>query len=293
MVERTMPNLALPNQEMYCYQPNWREVVIEPCRMATLRRSLTLCIALIPILLSLAVPVSAAEMQDVVYMKNGGVVRGMIVAQIPSESLTIITTDGNRLIFKMDDVQRIEKEPTRSARHDTGDIQTESWYMVWGLGISSVSYGEEIDQTIDFLEGLPGVDRTTLHFDMLGIYFPMVDGKTLFGGIINGFGDRIDYEGEYFEIDGASYSASIMHFPQGTLGKGPFFRADFGPSILSIDGSEVTSSSSDWGFGGLIGSGLAYPLTPGTRLALTISYAFRRIEGENVGAWSAVISGIF
>lgn len=245
------------------------------------------------LLLSLVVSVDAADMQDVIHMKNGGVIRGMIVEQVPGQTLTIVTADGNRFVFKMDEVQRITKEPMRPARRAVGAADGESWYMVWGVGMSSVSYGKEVDQTIEFLEGLPGVDRTTLALDLLGVYFPTVDRKTLLGGIVNAFGDRLDYGSEWFQINGATYSGSVVHFPQGTIGRGPFLRADLGPARMNVDGSEVTSSNSDWGFGGLVGGGLAYPVTSGTRFALTVSYAFRRIEGDDVGAWSAVVSGVF
>ena len=133
----------------------------------------------------------------------------------------------------------------------------------------------------------------TLSLDMLGVYFPRADGKTLIGGVINAFGDRIDYDEEWMQFSGVTYGDAAVHFPQAVIGKGPFLRADLGPSRMVVDGSGTESESSDWGFGGLVGGGVAYPISRGTRLSLTVSYAFRRVEGDDVGAWNAVISGIF
>ena len=54
--------------------------------------------------------VCAQQMEDVVYLKNGGVVRGTIVEQIPDKSLKIQTRDGNVLVFTMDEIAKLSKE---------------------------------------------------------------------------------------------------------------------------------------------------------------------------------------
>ena len=50
------------------------------------------------------------DMVDVVYLKNGGVRRGLIIEQIPGESLKIKTNDGSVYVFKMDEIAKITKE---------------------------------------------------------------------------------------------------------------------------------------------------------------------------------------
>lgn len=49
--------------------------------------------------------------QDVVYLKNGSIVRGMIIEQIPNVSLKIETADKNVFSYKMEDVDKLAKEP--------------------------------------------------------------------------------------------------------------------------------------------------------------------------------------
>ena len=61
------------------------------------------------VMLSLQV-VSAQALKDVVYLKNGSVIRGTIVEQVPNESLKITTKDGSVFICQMGDVERITKE---------------------------------------------------------------------------------------------------------------------------------------------------------------------------------------
>ena len=53
--------------------------------------------------------------QDVVYLKNGSIIRGLIVEQIPNISLKIETMDRNVFIFKMEEIEKITKEsPVRN-----------------------------------------------------------------------------------------------------------------------------------------------------------------------------------
>ena len=52
----------------------------------------------------------AQDIQEVVYLKNGSIIRGLIIEQIPNESLKIQTRDGNVFAYKMSEVQKITKE---------------------------------------------------------------------------------------------------------------------------------------------------------------------------------------
>lgn len=48
--------------------------------------------------------------EDVVYLKNGSIIHGIIIEQIPNESIKIQTKDKNVFVFKMDEVMKITKE---------------------------------------------------------------------------------------------------------------------------------------------------------------------------------------
>lgn len=53
----------------------------------------------------------AQQLIDVVYLKNGSVIRGTIVENIPGESILIETFDGNRFRYALSDVAKMTREP--------------------------------------------------------------------------------------------------------------------------------------------------------------------------------------
>ena len=50
-------------------------------------------------------------MEDVVYLENGGIVRSVILEQIPDKSLKIELRDGKEFEYRMRDIARISSEP--------------------------------------------------------------------------------------------------------------------------------------------------------------------------------------
>jgi hypothetical protein len=48
--------------------------------------------------------------EDVVYLKNGSIIHGIIVEQVPGKSITIKTHDGNELVYQLVDVEKFRKE---------------------------------------------------------------------------------------------------------------------------------------------------------------------------------------
>ena len=59
---------------------------------------------------ALAFTMNAQQYQDVVYLKNGSVIHGIITEQIPNQSLKIETKDGSVFICDMNDVAKITKD---------------------------------------------------------------------------------------------------------------------------------------------------------------------------------------
>ena len=53
----------------------------------------------------------AQPLEDVVYLKDGTIVRGIIVEQIPGESLKIQTQGGSVFLYTLDEIAKIVKEP--------------------------------------------------------------------------------------------------------------------------------------------------------------------------------------
>ena len=65
----------------------------------------------IMLIMLLAVSSSFAQQyEDVVYLKDGGVRRGLILEQIPNESLKLKTAYGEIFVIQMSDISKTAKE---------------------------------------------------------------------------------------------------------------------------------------------------------------------------------------
>lgn len=77
---------------------------------------------LIVILISISLTASAQKnKQDVVYLKNGSIIRGKIIEQIFNTSLKIQTADKNIFAYKMDEIENIKKEAVPIVLNNTQD----------------------------------------------------------------------------------------------------------------------------------------------------------------------------
>lgn len=64
----------------------------------------------IVLVLSSVVLFAQGTYKEVVYLKNGSIIKGIIVEQVPNESIKIQTADGSIFVYPMSEVQKIAKE---------------------------------------------------------------------------------------------------------------------------------------------------------------------------------------
>jgi hypothetical protein len=69
-----------------------------------------LSLLLVAVLVLMAQWTIAADMVEVVYLKNGSIIRGIIIEQIPGKSIKIQTEGGNVFVFTYDEIEKITKE---------------------------------------------------------------------------------------------------------------------------------------------------------------------------------------
>ena len=86
-----------------------------------------------------AANVSEAQMEDVVYLESGGIVRGTILEQIPDKSLKIKRRDGKEFKYRMRDIVRIAREPVLGSRTF---IQKKNPMVALGLSFPIVGSGQ-------------------------------------------------------------------------------------------------------------------------------------------------------
>lgn len=60
-------------------------------------------------LIGFAMPAAAQQYQEVVYLKNGSVIKGVVIEQIPGQSVKVQTQDGSIFVYKMSEVDKIVK----------------------------------------------------------------------------------------------------------------------------------------------------------------------------------------
>lgn len=80
------------------------------------------------------------KMEDVVYLKNGAIVRGIIIEQVPDKTLEIKSNDNNYFIFKYDEIQKITKE---NQLEDATDYKKKGFLTIeelnFGFGINTIN----------------------------------------------------------------------------------------------------------------------------------------------------------
>ena len=67
--------------------------------------------------------------QDVVYLKNGSIIRGEIIEMVSGETVKIMTVDGCLFVWDMDEVERITQEEMRNRER----VQEEKFVFLSGL----------------------------------------------------------------------------------------------------------------------------------------------------------------
>ncbi len=177
-------------------------------------------LTLIILILSYTLAFSQQNYQDVVYLKNGGIIRGMIIEQIPNKSIKIETADRNVFVYQLDEIDRITKEPVQEGVKNSG----KKYNLKRGYtGIIEVGYASAMD---DFGDDF-------MKFNIINGYRI---NPYLFFGIGTGF--RYHYEYEYF------YMPYFIDFRANFLDKNvsPYVSIDAGYS------SDLTNSFTGVGF---------------------------------------------
>lgn len=188
--------------------------------------------------------------QDVIYLKNGSIIRGIIIEQIPNKSIKIETADRNVFVFQMDEIEKIAKEEFENKKTDS---EKRKGFIGLSLG-ASVPVG-------DFADMSDGLAETGLHLNLINFGYLFSEN---FGISATWFGAANPIDA--FDIDPWSYGG-IMVGPLLSLPLTEKLELDFRPMI----GYSVTTIP-DVGYG----------IEQASSLALNIGAIFRRNVGEKI-----------
>ena len=154
--------------------------------------------------------------QDVVYLKNGSIIRGVIIEQVPNKSIKIETADRNVFVYQMDEIEKLTKEQSQGK---SASFRDNSGLQSGYKGI--VELGYQIG-TGDF-----GMDRIKLN---------IINGYQINPYFSLGFGTGLRY---YFDADAAliplfaDFRANFINNKTS-----PYFSLGIGYSLDATNGFE-------------------------------------------------------
>ena len=94
---------------------------------------------LLVIVAGMALPLQAQKgYEEVVYLKNGSIIRGVIIEQVPNETLKIKTRDGSVFVFKIDETEKITKEESNTRTNYDDVVYLKNGSVIQGTIIEQV-----------------------------------------------------------------------------------------------------------------------------------------------------------
>ena len=210
------------------------------------------------LVLTLCVVAFGQNLQEVLYLKNGGIVRGSIVEEKYGESVKIQTADGSVFVYKMDEIEKKTKEApvvSQASASSYGQTVVEKKkgptrgyraFIYFGLGAGVGDYGDD------------KIEITTVHGYQIN--------PKWFVGL--GVGDYyfVDNDVEIIPI----FAEGRYEIKEGRFS--PFVSLRLGSSIL-LDGGEAYFYCSP-----------SIGLRVANRLNLSFAYDVTSVSGDDCGA---------
>ena len=205
------------------------------------------------------VAIAQNNYQDVVYLKNGSIIRGVIIEQVPNATIKIETADKSIFVYQMEEIQKITKEEKREDSTAT-NLRTLEPVSSEGTGLQS-GYRGIAEFGYQFGLGDFGLDRLKIN---------MINGGQLSPYFFIGGGVGLRY---YFDDDVALIPV-FVHARTNILDKkvSPYFALSVGYSI---------NASDDFNSGGVLfspASGVTFNVSEKVNLNVGLSYELQSIE---------------
>ncbi len=92
--------------------------------------------------------------RDVVHLKNGSVIKGNITEQVPGQSITIETADGNVFVLSIEDVSKITKETeaTKAVKVGKSPAEGKNRYSYFSLNLGVATDFDHVGLGLNLLE---------------------------------------------------------------------------------------------------------------------------------------------
>jgi len=144
--------------------------------------------------------------QDVVYLKNGSIIRGIIIEQVPNKSIKIETADRNVFVYQIDEIEKITKEQFDRKKSDFNrNSEKRKGFIGLSLG-ASIPIG-------DFADKSNGLAKTGLQINLVNFGYLFAENFGI-AGIWFGAANPLDF---FYEVDPWAYGGlmvgPLMSFP--------------------------------------------------------------------------------
>ena len=100
--------------------------------------------------------------EEVVYLKNGSIIRGIIIEQIPNQNIKIQTKDRNVFVFKYEEIEKMTKEElpiyNKINKNDITNYKKKGFINITEInycpGIGNLKAGSNLIKNVDYSLGL-------------------------------------------------------------------------------------------------------------------------------------------
>jgi len=101
---------------------------------------------LLTILLFPFISKAQTNYEDVVYLKNGSIIHGIIIEQIPNKSIKLQTRDGNVFVYKIDEIEKMTKEQVKSSKNNNTNLNNDEIKHSGYTNITEMNFGLGLGQ---------------------------------------------------------------------------------------------------------------------------------------------------
>ena len=177
----------------------------------------------------------------------------------------------------------------------------DSMYFLFGAGYPKISYSNALDKsTTDALKADSSISHTSFSLDLLGVYFPIYNGRMLCGGLAHVVRDAYSGESTKFEIYQIQAGISFLFFfNKQRFGKGFVLRTDVGAArytataVTDTTEGGLANTPAKNGYGAMAGGGWSFNLTESTLMLAQLLYAYRSMGDSNIATLTASLGLLF
>lgn len=174
----------------------------------------------------------AQNYKEVVYLKNGSIIYGVVIEQIPDKTIKIKTADGSLFVYQMSEVEKISKEEVHSNHEGTSynykKASSKKPFNNGYRGMVDVTYGASVGE-----EGDDMFSITTSHGYQFNPYLFLGGGMGISSYRYSGFAQVpvfCHFKANFMQKKVSPYADIKLGYSSGDC-QGVYFSPSFGARV--------------------------------------------------------------